>query len=225
MTRIGVFGGTFDPIHLGHLDVAEAAQRALQLDQVLIVPARVPPHRQRPRASAAHRFAMAAIAVSGRAGLAVSDLEMEASGPSYTAATLDRLVAQGVDMSAVFFVTGADAFREIETWMHYPRILDRCHFVAVSRPGSPAPTLRVALPSLADRMIDTPGATAVRPSIFLIDAPTAPVSSTEVRHRVETGAPIDGLVPAAVAAHIAAHRLYVSSGSGDEVPGFERGNA
>lgn len=208
MTRIGVLGGTFDPIHVGHLDVAEAALRALKLDQVLIMPARVPPHRQTPRASAAHRFAMAALAVAGRTGLVVSDLEMETDGPSYTAATLDRLVGQGIETAGLYFVTGADAFREIETWMHYPRILDRCHFVAVSRPGSPASSLRVALPSLADRMIDPAGGAPDRPGIFLIDAPTAPVSSTDVRRRVQTGASIDGLVPAAVAAHIAKHRLY-----------------
>ena len=208
MTRIGVLGGTFDPIHVGHLDVAEAAHRALQLDQVLVMPARTPPHRQPPSASASHRFAMAALAVAGRQGLLVSDLEMETDGPSYTAATLDRLVARGMEMAGLFFVTGADAFREIETWMHYPRILDRCHFVVVSRPGTPAPSLRVALPSLADRMIDPPGIVSARPGIFLIDAPTAPVSSTDVRRRVQEGASIDGLVPAAVAAHIATHGLY-----------------
>ncbi len=209
MTRQGVLGGTFDPIHVGHLDVAEAARRALNLDRVLLMPARVPPHRQPPGASAAHRFAMAALAVASCTGLVLSDLEMEADGPSYTAATLDRLAARGIDTTGLFFVTGADAFREIETWMHYPRILDRCHFVAVSRPGSSAPALRVALPSLADRMIDAPCAIPSRPGIFLIDAPTAPVSSTEVRRRVQTGASIDGLVPEAVAAHIVTHRLYL----------------
>jgi nicotinate-nucleotide adenylyltransferase len=214
VTRIGVLGGTFDPIHVGHIDVAEAARRALHLDQVLVMPSHVPPHRQPPRASAAHRFAMAALAVAGRPGLVVSDLEMESDGPSYTAATLDRFVARGVDTTGLFFVTGADAFREIETWMDYPRILDRCHFVVVSRPGSPASSLRVALPSLSDRMIKAPGAAPARPGIFLIDAPTAPVSSTEVRRRAEAGASIEGLVPAAVAAHIAAHRLYAARGEG-----------
>ena len=212
MTRIGVLGGTFDPIHVGHLDVAEAARHALNLDRILVLPSRVPPHRQPPRASAAHRFAMAALAVAGRPGLVVSDLEMDSDRPSYTATTLDRLAARGMDISSLFFVTGADAFREIETWMDYPRILDRCHFVVVSRPGSSASSLRVALPSLADRMIETPGADPGRPGIFLIDAPTAPVSSTEVRRRVQTGMTIDGLVPAAVAAHIAAHRLYAANG-------------
>ena len=106
---------------------------------------------------------------------------------------------------------GADAFREIETWMDYPRILDRCHFVVVSRPGLPASSLRAALPSLAGRMIEASGADPARPGIFLIDAPTAPVSSTEVRRRVETGLAIDGLVPAAVAAHIATHQLYAAN--------------
>lgn len=211
MTRRGLLGGTFDPIHVGHLDVAEAALRALGLDSLWLVPARVPPHRRPPQASAAHRFAMVSLAVAGRQSLLASDLEMDSDGPSYTAATLDRLAARGEDTSSLFLVTGADAFREIETWMGYPHLLDRCHFVVVSRPGSPAPALRVALPSLADRMIDTPTALTERPAILLVDAPTAPVSSTEVRRRIAAGAPVDGLVPDTVAAHISRHRLYAST--------------
>jgi nicotinate-nucleotide adenylyltransferase len=209
--RRGLLGGTFDPIHVGHLDVAEAARRALGLDRLFVVPARVPPHRQPPQASAAHRFAMVALAVASRQGLLASDLEMGSESPAYTTATLDRLAAAGADMASLFLVTGADAFREIETWMGYPHLLDRCHFVVVSRPGCPASSLRAALPSLADRMIDTPSALTARPAIVLVDAPTAPVSSTDVRRRLAEGAPIDGLVPDAVAAHIRRHRLYMST--------------
>jgi len=109
---------------------------------------------------------------------------------------------------SLFFIIGADAFGDIATWMQYPGVLDRCHFAVVSRPGSPAPALRVALPSLAARMIETPCGIPAEPSIFLIDAPTAPVSSTEVRRRLAGGASIAGLVPDVVAAHIARHGLY-----------------
>src|SRR5437667_4269771 len=107
MMRQGWFGGTFDPIHIGHLDVAHAARRALGLTDVVFLPANTPPHRSPPHASSAHRFAMVALAIQDDAGLRISDLEMTTQGPSYTSATLDRLAAQGTDMRTVFFVTGA----------------------------------------------------------------------------------------------------------------------
>jgi nicotinate-nucleotide adenylyltransferase len=206
--RTGVFGGTFDPMHLGHLDVADAARRALGLDRVEVMPARWPPHRTAPAASAAHRFAMAVLAVQDREGLVVSDFEMEGDGPSYTTGTLNRLSARGIDLSSLFFITGADAFREISAWKDYPRILDRTHFVVVSRPGCAAPALRQLLPDLSGRMIETPCEIPSRPGIFLVDAPTAPVSSTDVRDRLARGESIDGLVPPAVERYIERQDLY-----------------
>jgi len=206
--RRGFLGGTFDPIHCGHLDVATAAKRALDLDGVDLVPAGMPPHRRPPLAAAADRLAMAQLAARGLPGFAVSDLEMQVEGPSYTSATLDRLASRGFDLTRLFLITGADAFRDIPTWKDYPHLLDRCHFVAVSRPGCPARTLIAALPSLADRMIETPCGVPTRPSIFLVDAPTAAVSSTEVRRRVASGESIEGLVPDAVATYIKGRHLY-----------------
>ena len=206
--RRGLFGGTFDPIHLGHLDVARAARRALDLDEVVLLPSNVPPHRAAPHASAAHRFAMAALAVQHDEGLMVSDLEMQSTGPSYTSTTLDRLEAQGIDTSTLFFVIGADAFRDILTWKDYPRLLDRCHFVVVSRPSCRTSSLRTALPALADRWMDAPCDVPSTPRIFLVDAATAPVSSTDVRRRIADGASLSGWVPDAVAAHIDRHSLY-----------------
>jgi nicotinate-nucleotide adenylyltransferase len=208
--RIGLLGGTFDPIHLGHLDVAEAARTALALDRVMLIPANVPPHRASPRASAAHRFAMAALAIQDRSALTVSDLEMLSDEPSYTATTLDRLSRRGFDTRTLFLITGADAFLEIATWKTYPQLLDRCQFAVVSRPGTPASSLRAALPDLAGRML-TPPAEATPPAIFLIDAPTAPISSTVVRRRAADHQSIHGLVPAAVAAHIERHELYAEA--------------
>jgi len=208
MTRLGLLGGTFDPIHQGHLDVAEAARLALGLTTILVIPSHIPPHRQAPRASASHRFAMAALAVQPHAALVVSDMEMEDAAPSYTAATLDRLARRGVDTTGLFFITGADAFQDIGTWMDYPAILDRCHFVAVSRPGRPSGGLPRLLPDLAARMRQTPCDVPAAPTIFLVDAPTAPVSSTEIRDRIRTGEAIDGMVPPDVAAYISKHGLY-----------------
>ena len=211
MTRLGLLGGTFDPIHQGHLDVAEAARRALGLTSVWLMPSRIPPHRRAPRASAPHRFAMVALAAQTWPGFLVSDAEMTEPGelsPSYTEATLDRLAARGLDTRHIFFITGADAFRDIRTWKGFPGILDRCHFVAVSRPGQPVGGLRSILPELADRMIDAPGTAAGKPSVFLVDSPTAPVSSTLIRERIAGGESIEGMVPREVAAHIAKHGLY-----------------
>src|SRR5918999_809685 len=111
-TRVGILGGTFDPIHLCHLDAASAAQRALSLDRVLLLPSRLPPHRSaEPRASVFHRFAMAALAAAERSML-VSDLELLRDGPSYTALTLEALHREGYAPAHLFFITGSDAFAE-----------------------------------------------------------------------------------------------------------------
>jgi nicotinate-nucleotide adenylyltransferase len=207
--RRAFLGGTFDPIHTGHLDVASAAQQALELDRIEFLPAGMPPHRRAPVASAEHRMAMVELAVAGHAGWAMSNLDaLDASRPAYTSETLDRLAGGGLDTRVLFFVTGADAFREIATWKDYPGLLDRCHFVAVSRRGCAATTLPAVLPALKDRMLEAPCRIPSRPSIFLVDAATAPVSSTDVRRRLAAGESIDGLVPADVARYIRSHGLY-----------------
>jgi nicotinate-nucleotide adenylyltransferase len=207
--RLGWLGGTFDPIHCGHLDVAQAAHAAMKLDTVHLVPARVPPHRAAPVASPEHRLAMVKLAAKTRDWLSVSEIEMDSVGPSYTMTTLDRLAAQGMDMRALHVITGADAFAEILTWQDAIGLLDRCQFVVVSRPGYPATDLRRALPSLAPRMRDAAEYDRLtQPSIFLVDAPTAPVSSTQVRKLASAGESLKGLVPLAVAEYIDRNDLY-----------------
>ena len=214
--RIGLLGGTLDPIHRGHVETAAAAKRALDLDRVYVLPSRVPPHRsQQPVASGYHRFAMTALAVNGLDGLASSDVELRTPGPSYTADTLSRFRERsGLSPSQIFFITGADAFAEIETWYRYPEVLDLAQFVVVSRPGFLAGRLRDVLPVLSSRMISAtsseprPEPRLDSPSIFLVDAPTPDVSSTGIRKRLAAGEPITGLVPAAVERHIVQHGLY-----------------
>ena len=212
--RIGILGGTFDPVHLGHIETAHAARRALALDRVLVMPSGTPPHRQQqPVASRCHRFAMAAMAVTGLPGLHVSDLEIGETGPTYTFDTLTRLHEHGIDPLQIFFITGADAFAEIETWSRYPRVLDMANFAVISRPGRQASSLRATLPSLAARMADDAGAGGVpaQATIFLIDAPTPDVSSTDVRRRLEEGRSIAGLVPPLVETYITQHALYTGA--------------
>jgi nicotinate-nucleotide adenylyltransferase len=214
-TRIGILGGTFDPIHVGHVDTALAAREALALDHILILPSGTPPHRhEQPSASRFHRFAMTALAANGVRGLVVSDLEIGESGPSYTFDTLARVHTKGIPAAQIFFITGADAFAEIETWSRYPQVLEMAHFVVVSRPGHPAAVLALKLPALADRMNrPTPSAPASAGSpsqleIFLVDARTRDVSSTEIRRRRQLGISIQGLVPPAVETYICDHELY-----------------
>lgn len=212
--RIGLLGGTFDPVHVGHVEAAEAARRALGLDEVRFVPARVPPHRSgAPRASAYHRFAMVALAVLDREGLVASDVELCAPAPSYTTDTLARFGRLGYHPWQLFFIAGADAFAEIATWKEYPALLDRAHFVVVSRPGVKAGALPDRLPEIRGRMADVSRAGLASPdragpTVFLLDAATTDVSSTLVRDRLQKGLSIAGLVPDAVARYIARHRLY-----------------
>ena len=208
---IGVLGGTLDPIHCGHVAAATATRDTLAIPRVLVIPSHVPPHRaSAPVASAYHRFAMAALAVSGEPGLEACDTELLMDGPSYTAETLERLHERGFEASQIFFITGVDAFAEIATWKRYPEVLTLAHFVVVSRPGYPLDALRERLPALANRIRPAAaGASdAAHPSIHLLPAPTPDVSSTIVRDRLQRGEPITGLVPPLVEAHILKHRLY-----------------
>ena len=213
--RIGILGGTFDPIHCGHIDRARAAEQALSLEDVFVITANVPPHRPQPLASSFHRFAMVSLAVTGRSGWHASDLELRAAGPSYTWTTLHAFRDRGFTAAELFFVIGADAFGEIEAWRHFPDILDLAQFVVVSRPGFPVTDLRQRLPSLSGRMAAPQDAAASRqPAIILIDARTADVSSTAIRRSVAEGESIAGLVPPAVQQYIEQHGLYTTTPPG-----------
>jgi nicotinate-nucleotide adenylyltransferase len=214
--RTGILGGRFDPIHLGHLGIAEIAWRVLALDRVLLLPSRVSPHRAAPAsATDADRLAMATLAATSEAYLSPCDLELQSDAPSYTSVTLRRLHEQGHQRTQLFFIVGADAFAEIATWYEYPTVLDAAHFAVVSRPGHRVADLIGALPDLRERMRPIVGGSMklsldadAEPSVFLIDAVTPDVSSTEIRARVARKEPLAGLVLANVAAYIGHHQLY-----------------
>jgi nicotinate-nucleotide adenylyltransferase len=211
--RIGLLGGTFDPIHRGHTTLAAAAETALRLTRLHLVPARIPPHRPQPFASSYHRFAMVALAVAGHPAWRASDLELRSATPSYTTTTLGRFHQRGYDPTELFFLLGADAFADIIAWRDYPAILDRATFVVISRPGCPVDTLPALVPELAGRMVrHHPGSgLAARRPIVLLDAPTEDVSSTVIRRRRAEGLAIDGLVDPGVQRHIVQHGLYSSN--------------
>jgi nicotinate-nucleotide adenylyltransferase len=210
--RLGVLGGTFDPIHYGHLDAADAASTAMALEQIVIVPAHDQPLRIiEARASAYQRFALAVVAVEDRPECHVSDMELVRQGRSYTADTLRALHDMGWRASQLFFILGTDAFAGIAAWHGYPSFLDLAHFVVIARPGTTLDQATDRTPELRPRMCPVPrgGAIPEGPTrIFLVHAHTRDVSSTMIRERLASDMRIDDLVPPAVERHIHKHHLY-----------------
>jgi nicotinate-nucleotide adenylyltransferase len=221
--RVGILGGTFDPIHQGHLDVGTAAQAALRLSPLLVMPSHVPPHRPPPVASAFHRFAMIALAVADRPDWQASDIELTRPEATFTAATLDRLHAQGFQPTELFFLVGADAFKDITTWRDYTRVLDGAHFVVVSRHGHPVNDLVHKLPAVAHRIVSAAADDLLdtAPRIVLLDADTADVSATDIRQRLREGISVEGMLPQSVARHLIQHHLYTST-PGNEDHHYQR---
>jgi nicotinate-nucleotide adenylyltransferase len=209
---LGVLGGTFDPIHHGHLAAAAAAQQSLDLGAIVLVPSRIPPHRADPvGASAEQRYEMASLAAAGRPGWTASRIEIDREGPSYTFDTLAELqrhmsIRRQPDTAAsstqIFFILGADAFAEIATWFRFPDVLDLANFVVVSRPGITLDSLRERVPSAFDRQ------SSAQTRVILVESNTPDISSTDIRRRVRARQPLSGLVPDTVAEYIRAHRLY-----------------
>jgi len=221
--RLGLLGGTFDPVHFGHLDAAQAAHAALQLDEVRLVPAHDPPHRQEdPRSSAFHRFALIALAVNPYSWMRASDRELQRTGTSYTIDTLRALHAEGWLPSQLFFILGTDAFAEIASWRSYPEVMDAANFVVIARPGTATSAAFTRVNGIADRL-RPPGTNPLDPRktwVFPVEARTRDVSSTLIRTRLTARDRIDDLVPATVARHILAHHLY---GAVDDLHGEDEG--
>lgn len=194
--RIGVVGGTFDPIHLGHLAVAAAALTCGNLDQVYLVPSARPPHRRPAQAGAGDRLAMARLAAAGLDRIAVSGAELERPGPSFTVDTLSELRAQHPG-AELFLVLGWDAAREIGSWHQPGRVLELARVLILNRPG-------LAAPSEADLR-----AAGLDPARVLLCAEEMPdIKATRVRAVIADGGSLAGLVPPAVAAYIAKRGLY-----------------
>jgi nicotinate-nucleotide adenylyltransferase len=217
--RLGLLGGTLDPVHAGHLAAATAARTALGLDVVHLVPAHVPAQKPEPGVSPWHRFAMAAIAVDDVPGLAVSDMELARAGPSYTVDTLRALTAMGHRATQVFFITGADAFARIDTWHEYPELLEAAHFVVVARPGHGLAT-HAAWPDAARARVrlvgpEPPDMDAIGDGthVWLVEADTPDVSSSAMRASLRRHEDVSDSLPPRVAAHIRRHGLYGSTGT------------
>lgn len=215
--RIGVYGGTFDPIHRGHLEVSRAVAHQFALDELLIVPAHRPPHKtSRVIADAYHRYAMAAIATLDDERFKVSTIELEAPERPYTFETLERLREQFGPQVSLFFVMGADSFEELHLWREPERILDSANLIVITRPrhalGLTHLPARIAA-GLMDFRGGRPEAVASERAggVYLTDAVNMDVSSTEIRRKVRDGEPIDDDVPPRVADYISKYALYRQS--------------
>jgi nicotinate-nucleotide adenylyltransferase len=185
--RLGVFGGTFDPIHLGHLRAAENAREALALDAVAFVPAARSPFKGAPVSSGWDRYAMVALATTGHPAFEPSERELVREGPSYTVDTV-RSLRRDRPQDELFLIVGSDTVRELPSWRESAELVAECSVVAVSRPGEERP----ALPA----------------GVTWVDGPGLAVSATDVRQRVREGRSVRFLVPDAVADYVVKRRLY-----------------
>jgi len=214
--RVAAFGGTFDPVHNGHIAVARAMVRNFQLDQLLIIPAKRPPHKNSNAiADAYHRFTMAVLASLDEPHVLVSPIEIEAPDRPYTFETIERLQSSLGPGTRLFFVIGADSFEEINTWRETERLFSSANFIVVTRPGYDLGSshlderVRSTVIDLRGREDELEiGGESDEYHIYLTSDVNTGVSSTEIRHRVRAGESIEGLVPPRVADYITKYGLY-----------------
>jgi nicotinate-nucleotide adenylyltransferase len=186
--RVGVFGGSFDPVHIGHLVVAECARDALSLAHVLLIPARVPPHKpDRVLASAEHRAEMLRRAAAGNAAFEICRIELDAPGPSYTVTTLRSLRQHYGDAVELFLILGQDSLRELPTWQEPHALRQLARLAVAPRPG----------------VLHEPP-----PEVAVIPSPEVAVSASDIRARVAEGRSIRYIVPDDVREYIHQHGLY-----------------
>ena len=195
MTAVGVLGGTFDPVHTGHLAIARQCREQLALDHVLLVPSFQPPHRSIPEASAEDRLAMTRLAAVGIEGVAVDAVEVQRGGVSYAVDTVRELRERDPAVEVVLLL-GQDAAREFGTWHQPDEIVRLARLAVFNRAGSPP------LPAADLEAAGLPAST----TLLEVDSP--PVSATEVRRRLAAGESVDGLLAASVLAYIRERRLY-----------------
>ena len=197
--KLGVFGGTFDPVHIGHMVAVEAARICVGLDRAMFIPAGQPWFKaDRELTAGHHRMEMIKAATYNDPHFEVSDMELKRAGPTYTADTLAQLKSTLDDTVELFLIVGLDALRELDRWHDPKRILDLATLVGVPRPGAEALS-RQPLENLRHGAAD---------AVIVVSGPLVDVSSTDIRRRVHRGTSIRRLVPEAVETYIGTHRLY-----------------
>ena len=200
--RLGIMGGTFDPIHIGHLVTAEEACQQFNLDNVIFMPSGEPPHKDKRNVTAPdHRYLMTMLAVVANPCFTISRMEIDSEKTSYTVDTVRRFGDLYGSNLELFFITGADAILDITTWKDYKEILNSCSFIATSRPGYSLQKLREVLGSAFE---------VVMQHIHLLEVPAMAISSTEIRRRVAAGKTIRYLTPRPVEQYIYKNQLYKS---------------
>ena len=214
--QIAVYGGTFDPIHKGHLRVAEAILDAFAMDRLLFVPAFVPPHKRHQEISSQfHRWAMLTLATADRARMFVSSVELESPERPYTVETLSRLQAELKD-SRLFFVMGVDSFRDVTMWHEHGRLLTEYDVIVATRPGYESddriashltPNLQALCVDLRNGKSPTSGDLASK-HIYLTDYVEMDISATKIREAAQQNQPIDQFVEPEVAAYIEKYQIY-----------------
>jgi nicotinate-nucleotide adenylyltransferase len=217
---IGVLGGTFDPVHLGHLEMAERGIAGMGLEGLLLMPSAIPPHKSRPHLTAAgHRLEMLRLAIQERPGIGISKLELDTGGVCYTIDTLRRL-GTGDEAISPVFILGTDSLAEILTWRDYRDIMREFDIAALDRPGNLLVDIAPRLPSeITGSLVIVPdgprGPQLVRElqpgrggRIFLLPMTPNPVSSSQIRELVAAGSSIEALVPPAVGKYIQRNGLY-----------------
>ncbi len=201
MIKVGLFGGSFDPIHCAHLVVAEQARERLGLERVLFVPGRRPPHKlDKQLAPAEHRLRMVELAIAGHPAFEACDVELRRDGPSYSLVTVQGLRAEHADWE-LYFLIGADTLPELPTWHRLGELAALCRFAVFARPGESLDEVAPLRGVLSDAAI-----AAIRSRSFA--TPLLEISSTEVRRRVREGRSARYLVPEAVRRYILEHGLY-----------------
>ena len=192
MKKIGLFGGTFDPIHNGHLKIAGIVQRQLGLNKVIFIPAGILPHKAQSQTTAKDRLSMVKLALRGKKKFTASDYETKKKSPSYSVETVRYLKRKLGKQAEFFFVIGADAFNEIRTWRQWQELLRLCQFVVINRPG-----YAIKLPS---------GIQEVKVTILRIT--DIPIAATAIRKQIKKNKDIRKLIPRSVYAYINKHKLY-----------------
>lgn len=201
--KIGIMGGTFNPIHNGHLVTAQEALSQFKLDKVIFIPTGNPPHKiENEVASAEDRYIMTVIATSSNSNFFVSKMEIDRKGESYTIDTVRQLRKIYGKNSLLYFITGADAILEILTWKNTGEIVSLCKFIAATRPGYNLSRIE----DLRKRLFSKAGATDKK--IYVMEIPALSISSTDIRNRVKHNRPIDYLLPEGVSNYILKHGLY-----------------
>lgn len=212
---IGVLGGTFDPIHYGHLRLAEELGETLKLEQVRLVPSGTPPHRSAPQVAAEHRLAMAQLATAGNSRFAVDAREVHRAGPGYTFDTLTELREEAGSTRPLVLLVGADAFLEFATWHRWREIFSLAHVAIAHRPGFPAERWAERMPQplareYTARHMQQPLATHLQAAggIVVVPFTALDISATAIRDMLRAGASPRYLLPASVLDYIREHRLY-----------------